>query len=795
MGPHRTAAGPTALVAGLLALTAGCGWVREGVLDAALQPLREPHAADVPPKSTAPPTRSAVALDAADRQVLAETHWAHTLTPAGTAPEYRWRHAALEELLARPDTSRPPFKLALADANPVVAANAAIALARLGDTAGSRQLMTVVRAPQQKMPLRCAAIEALGRLPSATALPALGELAQQYGNPRSKASYFGELHAELIYALARHVDPAQDSRLAAGLTGSVEAQLAALWVWRTHPECPLPERLPGLAAEGDGRVRGAALELLAARRHPATQAACCAALNDQDLQVRLKAIDGLGRIGGEEARTELRKIRQQHSDLLRGAVVAALARSGERKVLDEGAKDRSWRVRCAVAESLAACADRDGQSLAIDLLGDSSLEVQRRVLAAVQDWPLPLAGPVLFSAAERGAYLTRKTAVAQLAAAWPPAQALVGVPPGHQKELLADLRRQFQQQNGLPPQPAPVVAATATLPVAALPQTTRVAALLQELSAEPPAERRAAIIQSLVDLRADLLPALEVIAMEQKTPLPECVYHEVLPATGPVFVAVDQLTSTDLAQRRKGAETLAEQATRQPLPRLAVARLAAVVLRESDALVWRSALMALSGSPEEAATGLAAAGLSHPAPEVRRRSCVNLELRPQRAHLPALVVSLDDPSAAVAAAAARAIGACGGVEDHAPLARLLASPHETVRVEAASALARWGDPAGVAALERLAYSGDPAVRHQVATTMGDVGDPSFTPVLIHLLDDRSSIRRAALDSLTAITGWPEPPLEGPAPADTPTTSPSERQTTRWKQWFARQPATTTAPSP
>jgi hypothetical protein len=106
-------------------------------------------------------------------------------------------------------------------------------------------------------------------------------------------------------------------------------------------------------------------------------------------------------------------------------------------------------------------------------------------------------------------------------------------------------------------------------------------------------------------------------------------------------------------------------------------------------------------------------------------------------------------------------------------------------VEAAVALTRLGDPSGPDALERLAYSSDDAVRLQVAAAMGELARAEFLPALIRFLDDRQSIRRAALESLPRVAGRDvaEEASGGARGANGHVLDFAQR-IDLWKQWYA-----------
>jgi len=210
---------------------------------------------------------------------------------------------------------------------------------------------------------------------------------------------------------------------------------------------------------------------------------------------------------------------------------------------------------------------------------------------------------------------------------------------------------------------------------------------------------------------------------------------------------------------------------------LAAARLAALVARETDGLVWQSALAALEHDPNGPAIELAYVGLGHAEAEVRRHACLNLAAHPDPRHVPVLAAALDDPSSPVVFAAVQALAAIGRLDDPAPLRRLIATPNELLRVEVAAALCRIGDPSGVEALRRLAYSLDPAIRRRAAIRMGELADPRFVPILVELLDDRLSVRQAALESL------PQASRQSIAQPDDLSPVDINEQVRRWKRWY------------
>jgi len=453
-----------------------------------------------------------------------------------------------------------------------------------------------------------------------------------------------------------------------------------------------------LYSSRDPKQRVAAVTELGRQRHPEALQRLSDAVRDHDLNVRLAAIAALGELGGAGAVQALEGLTQQQTDGIRAAAVAALAKAGARPQVFAAAKDTSWRVRMAVADALAAHPDGEASDLAQRLLGDASVEVQHRVLAAVRNWPVEVAGPVLLAGMERSAYLVRKRAAEQLAADWTPAREFpVDAPPHQRHGILARLHAEFHRQYV-----SPRVAAAVTAPHASSGAVIGDDRIRDDRSWQP---------------------------------------------------LLGRLKSSDVSQRRQAAEELARLAATRPLPPEAVEQVAQVAAVEADQSVWRSVFRAVAADQGEASAGLARAALSHPSPEVRRGACDYLSAHPDPRHADALLHALDDSSPVVVVAATRALGLAGRLDVAPRLERLQSSPSEPLRLESAIALARLGHPAGVAALERLAMSSNVQIRLRTVQAMGELPDPSFLPTLVRSLDDRGEIALAALESLPKVAGY------------------------------------------
>lgn len=524
-------------------------------------------------------------------------------------------------------------------------------------------------------------------------------------------------------------------------------------------------------------VRAATVEAAAARRTTDSEKLAASALRDPNLQVRLAGVAALGTLGGEQAVARLLPLLDDPGEVIRAAAVRALARQGDEAVLVRAGKDRSWLVRLAAAEALASHPDDAGTQLARQLLDDRSAAVQVAVVRCAGQWPVSRAKPILLAALASNARSTREAAAEQLAAVWPAAAEFpVDGSPAERARARARLQELYSGQAAAESGTADTAEEIREKPPESRPTAEQVADVRREIGEmqAPGAstKTREESLRRLAGYGPSLVGILEALTPENSAPLPEEIYREVLPKCVPEFAAISQLQSPEVAARRRAAEELASREHGASLGPLARSRLAAVVERESDSLVWRSVLGVIADDASEPSIRLACTAASHPSPEVRRLACEYLLHHPEARREPVLLAALQDPHREVVLAAVRALGARSTVDDPEPLRRLLGTPDESMRVEAASALARLGDPAGPAALERLASSRDPTIRRQVAVAMGQVPSPEYRATLIRLLDDRYSIRLAALASLSKVAGKDS--------ATEPETGTIEERIARWK---------------
>jgi HEAT repeat protein len=735
---------------------------------------------DAKPKEAEPVTPVELAKDA----------WiAATFKQGQQDPEaLRWRNPVVDDLLATPRERQPDYAIALDSDKPIVVANAAIALSRLGSGAGIEQLVEAVRSTPLKLPLRRAAAEALSRVPEPSPLALLRELTDEYGKfaPPDDHHYLPELHSELLHGLARHVDAASDPRFTLALTSpAAEVRLVALDAWCKKGTGEAPIAVTDLRSDPDTRVRVAALKALVARQHPSRLEYARAALGDYQFDVRLGAIAALGKIGGDDAEQTLRKLMPREPVLIRAALVAALAEAGAEEDVRLASKDTAWQVRAAVIEGLPA--SRENSAIVRAALEDRSTEVQRRTIGALEKWPLPSAGSILLLALDKSSYASRKAAAEQLSRRWAPAKAFsIDLPTERRGEVMATLQSKWTQEFGQLDRVELASHTTAAEPASPV-QMQQIETLIARLTdVNASREAHEAVVAELQRRGEPLLALLEDAATDDGRVLPEPLYLEVFPKMDAAFESLQRLKSTDVSERRRAAERLSKQTPDEPLRPLAVERLAAIGVLESDPIVWRSLMTTIHEDSREPARRLAHAALSHPSSEVRRLACDYLALHPNKADVPALLPALAEKDTSVVDGAVRALGQPGMLDDPRPLEKLLTTPDKGLRLQVALGLAQLQAPSGPNALELLARDIDPDIRRQTAVAMGQLADRQFTATLISLLDDSLlGVRRAALASLPQVVGQDIVAKQLPAERDESTLNMVEK-IDLWKDWWKAQ---------
>lgn len=715
-------------------------------------------------------------------------HWSRSVQPAdGEQPTYRWIYPILEDMLSEAEIQQHDLQVHLKSSDPTVAANAAIVLLRTGDLAVADQLAEAARNKRLGAEVRCAAAETLGH--ASSAIPLLQGLIDEEIRRhlldkeagRSYGAYSPDFHAELIRALGHLVHPAEEPRLASALSAeNAGVKLAALDVWQQASGGTFPEQGLALRNDSDPRIRAEVLAVLALHPSDQTLDRLALALNDPDLRVRTTAIRALGALGDERAVSTLETLVADGVEGERIAAIRALADLGQTDVVIGAGRDKSWRVRLAVAEMLPDLPGDPDPQLAKEFLEDASGEVQYQAVAAIRNWPPAIAEPLLLDALEKCSYRSQKLAAESLATTWPEGRALLeafpfGQPASVRDPAFAKIRQAHAERESVLQRPT----IEPEITVSSEQLATVVAALRTLLSATADTREHSKALADLRHVGPNLIDVLEYLEERRGAVLPECVF-DVLAAERSDFAIAEELRRDDVQSRRRAARRLAEDFARLHHFRpLLIRRIAELAVSETDPVVWQYLLAALADQGDSQTFRLVYTAVGHPSSGVRQAGCEHLRRHPHPQHADVLLATLNDSSVPVVCAALEALGVCGADIKPSPLLPLLISRSDSVQIAAAATLARLGWPEGVAALERLAYSHNDQTRLRVAQVMGELALPEFAPTLVRMLDDRHGIRLAALNSLPALAECEA--------AETPGLRESDR-IEAWRKWAAREHA-------
>jgi len=749
------------------------------------RPLRMPTKAELLAEATPGDVTTPVVVES-DLARLRSTTWVARAPIGGQlTASPRWKDDAVDALVASTTLTSDQLAELIHNEDQVVATNAAIVLARRGDPRGLSTLTMAVRSENCPTKLRLAAAEAIGFVQHPSSADELRTLIDAMSVVRdhtaAEIAYLPDLHAELLVSLSRHAEAGVEPRFIPKSDRlASEAKLAALAAWSKPGPHALPPEIAAWRMDSDARVRAAALPVIATRRSPLALEAAKASMNDGEIDVRLAAIDALGRINSDDARKLLAPLARHSGEVLRAAALDALARQGDREAIAQASHDDSWRVRAIVANTLARQPEWIDDATIRELLADRSTEVQRQTIMAMSTWPTAKAGPHLLESLDRSSYTVRKLALEQLAQRWTPAREYsVDLPQDQAADALTKLTGLWRQEFGAPASAAVAQTqqpATGTLSVD---KQRAVLEALTVLSDSGDAKQRQRATDQLVSVGLPLVDWLESQARQRQLLIPPAVYDDVLPSFADEFRALAALTAIDVQSRRLAANRLVVRANEKPLRLLVVDRLSAIMEHDNDPLIWQSALRAVRSSSEESAARMAIAGLSHPSDDVRRLACEHLAAHPTPAEAATLVTLVSDTNPIVAKSAIRALAAQGDAVSLEWFRPALQSTDRQVRLEAAIALAQRKDDAGPAAIERLAVDADVDTRRLAAQAMGTLRERHYIPTLMQLLDQGEGVGQMAQASLTQIVG------DATAREVTAETISSTDRVTAWRKWWER----------
>jgi len=366
----------------------------------------------------------------------------------------------------------------------------------------------------------------------------------------------------------------------------VDVRIAALRVATERVSDDLGPKLASWLSEPDARVRLAAAEALSRRPSPAAIAALGRASSDADGRVRGAVARALGASFSAEAVVPLLGRLDDPLPEVRRDVVNALGRLADRRAvvpLLARVQDTSALVRKAAARSLGLLGDARAGSALVLVLRDSDPEVRIAALDAVGRLREATAVPSIVAELSDGESNVRAAAANALARLGTPA-ALAA--------LVAELAR--DDEGADPIVQALVLAGDKALPVVRACVETRGVASVTEGCARALGELGDASdvprLRALLDRRA-LSPLVALPALAH------------LGAADAVPVALEALSSPDMAVRRSGTLALAELLDPKHPDGRAVEPLLQALRARSVTLVERALLVRLLGRTGELRVG------------------------------------------------------------------------------------------------------------------------------------------------------------------------------------------------
>lgn len=592
-----------------------------------------------------------------------------------------------------------------------------------------------------------------------------------------------ELQGTLWRSLARHIDPDRLPQLSLALSrkqsqrSSRGQQLAAL------EACVIAaaSRRKAQAADASVAFRDSdwPAGLLAVRldeaplmrqliarwaawaQYPEALTLLAAQSRDVDPSVRDAAIVSMGFLRTPGALQHLHVLARGSDERAQLQAVSALAQWGDVEIA-RYTTSPAPAVRGMVARGLGRVPTAEARSLLRRLLSDSSPTVQLEAVAAASRHSPESAVPLLLAAVESSEFGARKVAQQALFDQLSDAPLL---PIEGTAVERRDAVRVWAATHGYALEPWVDALQTASF-APATSENTELTRLLQELMLlETTGPESAAVLGRLQNsITAADVAAVEATFAQGRRPLVRMLQRELLPKVSADYVALLELESPDIQQRRAAARRLRQQAVEQPLTPEFVRCLGEVLTREQDQLVWQACLASVQADGHDAAGQLALLALNHSWPDLRRMGAEHFLRHPAPEAIPALMPLLQDPQPSVQLAAVRALGAAGnpwaitgfptgeGTGISVGLRSLMHSRHDEVRWAALTALASLRDETAVVELLRLIQDSQPPVRMRAVQAMGRSGYGRFIEPLIRLswTESSDSVKREILEALSAL---------------------------------------------
>jgi len=479
-------------------------------------------------------------------------------------------------------------------------------------------------------------------------------------------------------------------------------------------------------------------------RHPDAEAILIAQLKDADSLVQNKAIEHLGILGTEKALEILQEQTKRPQESARIAAILGLTPWGAH-YLAPLKDDSSASVRRTVAEGLSRTASPEAALILRSLINDRSSAVQLTVIQSISQWPDELAIPLLLEAIQEGAYKTRrKSVIALIDRTGSGGSISIEAPKAERIAAVRELVRTEQLPAGFWDQ----------LMQQGLQNTSEVnqsrlaeiQAYFQEvLNQSSTSTEYHHAYQELANISPTEIGVLEKLILETSIEIPNEIYTELLPQLDSNYIALNQLTSSHISDRRKAAQQLLINSQNVSLSPTIVKRLRKLMTHEQDRLVWRIVMSAIAKDNYDATAQLALLAINHNWPDIRILGCEYFGTYGLPEYAVWLLPLLNDKNDSVRLAAINAIGHChnpiaiagafNSSPDQSPgpsLRALMTHSNQRIRFETVAALSRLGDVEGMQEMVRLSTDKLNSTRLDAVREMGDSGQTRFVEPLIKL---------------------------------------------------------------
>ncbi|WP_158545426.1 HEAT repeat domain-containing protein [Bremerella cremea] len=635
--------------------------------------------------------------------------------------EPRWHHRALESLLDQPISSQEVLEAGTESLDPEIKATAWIGLVRSGAEVQDADLAELIQNPQVTATTKGALLEAITDTTIISQL--FAERDNLIADTELKDDFSGQqLQEQFWYSLATTVPSVRsDERFTADFIeqpAEIQQTLLDLMLTDSTSEVPasVTQRFENLSPEVLRRVNLWHSYL----RTVAPIDVLSDASRSPNFSTRENATIGLGREGSHAAEALLLDVSDSAPTLLQTAAIVAWGLMPQHEEWPRLAETTSWRVRLAIAQWIP--------------LTSRNLETIQKLK-------------------EDNSHLVRQ---AMLARSTTPAEPVVErKPPAKPKPLL-------KKEMDLSPE--------------------EVVGLLDQIDQAEHATDAAARTtarEQLLLAPDKVLAAVDQVARTLVQYENDYLFEVLLPQCDPAFLRLQEATQGSSQMTLIALRDLELRSEQAPLPELILWRLGQHTHR-FNSLDWQTIMGIVKQDKRPATESLVRQAIGHDDPLVRMRACEHVTQFPLPDVVHPLEDSLEHESPDVRCAAIRALSKLDGPNHREMFVTMLLDREVDVQLAAAQALDEANDPRGVQHIYRMTYSSSRETRLKGARAIAARQNQVDLPELIRLLDDETSIRKAALEGLSSLV----PAENNPPPKNTVISL--EAQSIAWKNWFDRQ---------